>query len=400
MRLRPGLALSIVLALALLLRVVAVLRVADRPLRGDELSYDEIAWNVAQGHGYAGRHEAPYVPTAMRGPGYVLPLALAYRAAGHAKLPMLLAQALLDTLVVALVWRIARRTFDDPAVALVAAGLYAFYPPFVLMPSELLTETIVNAAFLGAVACWTESRTAPRRGLTVAAGLCVGVVALSKPQLAPVAVLFALVVHPLRSRAFWREAALQVLVVSLVLAPWIVRNALVFHAFVPGVTNGGITFWGGAGPDHGHTLSSLGDPGVPRNVFDTVIPMSERDRDRWLYAEGARLVRAHPLHYLRLCGARVVQLWFSLLYDRARPSLASAAVALANSAAFVFAWIGARRMRPLPEAARLVVALVAWFTLVHAPLCAVVRYAFPALALVFVFAAAGLVSLARPQAPR
>src|SRR5512140_1785233 len=125
--------LAVVLVLGFVARLAVVHARLPRPIQGDETSYDSIAWNVAQGHGYStGSTPAERRPTAVRGPGYVLPLAASYAVFGRDPAPPLYAQALLDTLTAWCVALLAWHWFRRGRVAVLAAALYAFYPPFLL----------------------------------------------------------------------------------------------------------------------------------------------------------------------------------------------------------------------------------------------------------------------------
>jgi hypothetical protein len=64
-----------------------------------------------------------------------------------------------------------------------------------------------------------------------------------------------------------------------------------------------------------------------------------------------------------------------------------------NLVAFALAPLGART-GPSPPATAVLVAMVLYWSLIHAPFYTVVRYATPCLALIFVFSAAGFVRLA------
>ncbi len=386
--------LVMVLALGLVLRVSWDLRVGDRLADGDERSYDRIAWNVASGRGYSGaaRGETP-APTATRGPGYVLLLAALYKIGGHHKLPMLLFQALLDTACIVLVWRIGRRLFPHPWLAMGGAVLYALYPPFILDAGSLLTEAYINFMVLLGVdfgLAWALEGSGRAR---IASGLAIGACALTKPQLGPIAVLIAISGCPdPRSRRFWTASILQVALVAAVLSPWIVRNAVVFHRFLPGVTQGGVTFWGGTGPDHGHVIGGLGEPGVPPHVLAALRGKNELEADRYLYAEGVRVIRSDPARFVRLMLKKLVRLWFNLWHDRP-PSRGSVLLALFNLAMMGFAGVALATLRPPAASVRLLGWMILYFSLLHMVFYSNVRYAMPCFAYLFVFAGAALVSV-------
>jgi len=113
-----------VLLLGFAARLAVVHARLSRPLQGDELSYDSIAWNVVQGHGYStGASAADFRPTAVRGPGYVLLVAAFYAVFGRHAAPPLYLQALLDTLTAWCVALLAWAWFRSGRVAVLAAAL-------------------------------------------------------------------------------------------------------------------------------------------------------------------------------------------------------------------------------------------------------------------------------------
>ena len=175
------------------------------------------------------------------------------------------------------------------------------------------------------------------------------------------------------------------------------RNAFVFHAFVPGVTMGGVTFWGGTGPADGQVIGGLGDPRVPAHVRAAISGMSERERDSWLYAEGMRVIRRSPPRFAGLMLKKFVRLWFNLLHDDA-PSRASLMVAGFNLTGLALGAWAAWRLGPPAAAVRLLVLLFVFFSIVHMLFFSVIRYALPCYAYIFSFTGAGAVALFRGDA--
>ena len=392
--------LALIVAVAVILRLGVVALQAGRPLDGDELPYHKIARNVAAGQGYvAGETDATRRPTAARGPGYVLFLAGFYALFGSNPIPPLVAQSLLDGVCVVLVYRIARRWFRPPAVAYLAAAAYALNPLFIQTATLLLTETVTNLTILASVwwfFVWLETR---RTRDLVLSALVLGLCALSKPQLAPVGIVLCLASWTqLGAAGVARASAIVVVVVTFVLAPWIARNAVTFHRFMPGVSSGGMALWLGAGPIHGRTIGGLDAPGVPDSLRQLVDGMNEIESSDWAAGEAKRLIASDPVHYAWLGVKKFFRLWFNVGFDGVRPSRTSWIVAALNFATIVLAFVGARRGAPRPPAARFLLFLGIMWTLVNVPFFTVVRYAYPYYALLLPFAAAGILAIVRPHA--
>src|SRR5262249_35593888 len=202
-----------------------------------------VAGKVASGHGYSrGSADPGYRPTAMRGPAFVLTTAAWYRLAGRRLLPPLVANAVLELLSCWLAFRIARRVFSSQAAGLGAALLYAVYPPFIVYSAMLIPEAFTNVTLLAALDAFLGFGDDRRARALVATGAWLGLCALNKPHVAPVGAVLGLSALPLWG--WWaalRRAVAITAVTALVMTPWLVRNARVLHAFVPGVTNGGVS---------------------------------------------------------------------------------------------------------------------------------------------------------------
>lgn len=379
-----------ILTLAAVLRLAAVLHFAGQPLTGDERAYDSIALNLAQGRGYQlGYEEQGRHPTAQRGPVYVFFLAAFYRTAGHHVAPPLVAQAVLGVVCCWLVFRLASRWFRRDGPALAAAALFALHPPIVLQSAQLWTETFTSFLLLVTVSAFFAFLDRRRTRLLVLAGAALGLCALDRLQLAPVGAVLAIAAQPVLGwRAALRAAVLVSLVVAAMQAPWTARNAQVFHSFVPGVTGGGISFWGATAPARDRTVSSLSDPWVPDSVHRSLAGMDEMQVSRRLTRDAVRIIAGDPARYARLTVRRFARLWFNLLFDDP-PSKASLALALAQAAALALAWIGMRRARPDPVAARTIWMLGLYWTLIFVPFNTVVRYTMPYFGILLTFTAAG-----------
>ena len=384
--------LTALLVLTFALRLAVALRAGERPLIGDELNYDEIAWNLATGHGYqVGATDAERHLTAQRGPAYILYLAGCFRLFGNRLVPVVAGQCLMEVASALLVFRLGRRWFRSGAVGLVAVGGYALYPPFIMLSTSMLTETFTSLTFLGTIAAFDLFLERWRTRDLASAGVALGLCALNKPQLGPIAVLLPLAT---RARLGWaravRAASVITLTAALVMAPWIIRNAIVFRQFVPGVSTSGLAFWGGAAPVGGRFVGGLDDAWVPDTLRRALNRMDELARSRWMMSDARRVIAADPVRYARLTGRKFLQLWFNLGFDDP-PSRASLLLAMFNLGAFLLAFVGARRHRPDAHVIAMVVALGVYWTAAHVPFCTVVRYAVPYLPVLFTFSAAGLV---------
>jgi 4-amino-4-deoxy-L-arabinose transferase-like glycosyltransferase len=238
-------ALPTILVVALLIRIAVIAADSGYQPHNDAFEYDYIAHSLADGEGFPRSGYLLYGgPSAIRGPGYPLFLAGVYLVSGDSMTAGRVAGALLGALAVWLIFLIVRRIWGFPT-ALAAAALAAVFPPLVLLSRDLLSESLFIALELAAVLCVLNFRRAGGAiRWALAAGALCGLAALTRNT------AFALVVaipvglclgNPLRSPGLLVAPAVGLAAAAIVIAPWTIRNAVEFHAFVPLTTSSGIT---------------------------------------------------------------------------------------------------------------------------------------------------------------
>jgi 4-amino-4-deoxy-L-arabinose transferase-like glycosyltransferase len=238
-----------VLAVALVLRVAWSLYVQEEPSNfGDPIIYLNSARGIADGVGY--RLFLSTYPTAFHPigyPGWLAGIVWIAKSVGlerHDTLLITLAQAVMGTASVALLYGIARRLFDD-RIAIIAAALTACFPNLIFYSGLIYSETLYVFGLLLAVWIVVRADWNPVPPLPVIAvfGLVVGLTTLVRPFTLPLPLFLGIAL--LRAGAGWadvgRVVAIALGIAVLVLVPWTVRNSRAMHAFVPVSTNLGDT---------------------------------------------------------------------------------------------------------------------------------------------------------------
>jgi 4-amino-4-deoxy-L-arabinose transferase-like glycosyltransferase len=238
-----------VLAVALLLRLTLVVATYHQPITLDPADFSRTAVSIAQNQVYPQSNRAPGGgPSAFRPPGYPMLLGAVYAVAGQ-EAPGIgrLVGAFLGTISVALIGLIAARLWGR-RVGMCAAVIAAIAPPLVVLSTALVSEALFVPIVLAATATAIEARRAERPARwVVATGVLVGAAALTRTNGLILLLPFSLALAPARSR--WRLRAVPpqaavVVIAALVIAPWTIRNALVFHRFIPLSTEIGYTLAG------------------------------------------------------------------------------------------------------------------------------------------------------------
>ncbi len=318
-----------------------------------------IARSLALGQGYANPFNGPSGPTAWTPPLYPLLMAASFKMFGlytnAAAFFLLACNSVFSAAIAPAVYEIAARCFDANGVArrgskyaqpvaLWSAWLWAAYPAALQyaihwiwemsLSTCLFTWSLVIALRLRARVQGSGPRAQGTASdgesgildpepwaldpflLWAVFGLLWGLVALSNASLLlclPAAMIW--IVWPrLRSpRTLLRPiagAALTCLVFAAVMAPWVVRNERVLHAFIPTRSNLGIELYESTLPSHdaypwGSAMPLwAGDPGVRRYVR-----LGEVEYARVRGNEAKARLRADPGQFWRFTRDRFLFFW-------------------------------------------------------------------------------------------
>jgi 4-amino-4-deoxy-L-arabinose transferase-like glycosyltransferase len=232
-------------------------------------------------------------------------------------------QILIDSLVALLVYRIALLLFARRRAALVAATLYAVFPPIAQQTSFLNNDIWAIDFSIAILAAHLQMMRSPVRWRWLLLyGALVGVAAYFRPNLLLFPAALALASVPW---AGWRKparsAAIVTAVAVLVTMPWIVRNYLVFHEFVAMRTGVGVTMMVGLGELHNDFVTGSEDlvraelHRAP-DLEDLVRAEVHRERPDLVYSTPAydafvlkwaeHLIEQHPLYYAKLVARRTI----------------------------------------------------------------------------------------------
>jgi tetratricopeptide (TPR) repeat protein len=267
--------LLVILAAALAVRLGVVLWLSDTVPYSDAAYYHLAAQKMAADWHFAfDRSQVEYFgKLGWWPPLYPASLSLLYRLVGDSARAAVFVQALLGTLVVALVYGVARRA-AGVRTARVAAALVALDPTYIFLTNILASENLyVLWLVLG---LWWSGRawTSAGRRPAVLAGLALGLGALTRAIGLAVPVVLALFARPhVASRRAWLVTSAWLLgTTALTIAPWTVRNALVAGSPALVCFGGGLNFY------YGHNLESTGYRPLEQTPMATLHTQADIDR--------------------------------------------------------------------------------------------------------------------------
>lgn len=409
-----------VIALGFLVRLATLLTVAPtRTDGGDPLFYHSTANILAEGGGFPEPLNfiafQRWIPSALHGPLYPIVLSISSRLGGTTYFDHKFVSLLIGTGVVALVVLVTRRITDSPLAAIVAGFLAAIYPNLwlvdaVLFPEGLMalcTMTVVYAAYR-----WWDR---PAWRWTIVMGAVTGLATLARGEGLLLSVLLIVPWIALRRDLSWRRriehVALAAVACIVVLAPWAVRNARSFEAFVPLSTNGNELFVY-ANCDETYEGKFLGfwlfdcQEQIRREGRDAV--GDEAEKSLYWREIGLDYARDNAGQLPKVLAARVLRQWdlfrpwqnadFAPIEGRDKDAARAGLVmyyGLAATALVGVRWLRRRQVRLLP----LVVQFVS-VTLTAAYAYGTTRFRIPAEPILCVLAGAGAVPIIRWLARR
>ncbi len=313
---------AFLIGLTLRLLVVIGLRALTIGL-DDMFQYDMLARSLVTGNGYRWyaqpdlhlaqkyielptpeKYDPRGVETSFRAPLYPVFLAAIYwfsGVGGGRFFAARLVQAVLNALLIPLTFWLSRAFFPEhPKAADWAAWTVALYPLLVVYPLSLATENLFFVLLPACVLALTYAAETRQTRFFLLAGLLIGLTALTRSVFLPFGGLAALWVFlALKER---RKAALLVLVLSLTILPWMVRNTLL-HGKLTGIeTSLGYNLYVGYHPQSTGTFTF--GPSL-----DLLTILDDAERDRLGTQKALEFIHANPGRFPLLMLQRLGHFW-------------------------------------------------------------------------------------------
>ena len=270
----------------------------------DARAYDEIAWNIAQGHGYS--NDAINRP----GPGYEFFLALIYSVFWHSYAAVWVIQAVLLAFTAYLAFAISRLIFGEmwhPIMGLLTSVFVGFSPDLITTTAMLMTEALVVFLVIATVYLFMAGVTYEKKWYFLFAGIVVTLTALTRSN--TIFLILPFLGWFLYKRK-WITGLFFLAVVLLCLSPWTVRNYKIFHEVRPFNGAYGLIYVGNHAGASGEL--DLNYPIPP--VAGDFNALSQIEQDRVLRRAGIDFIKQHPLSFLKLTLLRT-----SIYFSAARP---------------------------------------------------------------------------------
>lgn len=372
----------------------------------DSVFWDQPYWtyakNFAEGRGFwmpnpYGAEVGLDRAYAFRPPLFPFLWGCVWNATDGAFLPIRATFAVISALACVLAYLAGRELTGRRSAALLGGILCALYPPLVWHGVQLMTEPLF--IFL-TVACLylllLHRRTARWRWL-VLAGLAAGLATLTRSVFVgfvPFIAVWLWWIHRCSWRGVWRAAVLGAIVLA-VMAPWIIRNAIVLRAFVPTTTDAGHGFYVANNP---RALDDRREFWIPEDWSFLLKPgeqsVGEVEAARRLMKITRTYLWAHPGDAARLMARRFITLWRFYPHAEFVGQRQALAYALSYIPIFPFIllglWLAHRAAGERLGNLILVDAWILYTTAVHVVFLAMMRYREPLMPFLLAFGALGL----------
>jgi 4-amino-4-deoxy-L-arabinose transferase-like glycosyltransferase len=306
----------VLIALLLRLAVIPFDRLEDLMDANHIHSWEQgnVARALLAGQGFG----SPFLstqPSAIMPPVYPLVVAVFFYFFGihtaHSIFAIHAFDCFINSLACIPIFLLARRSFG-PRVAMWAGWVWVFFPYGIYFSAAWAWSTHLLLLCLYVLLYLSqELEHSPRLGLWTRFGLVGGFAGLTEPSiLVVVAFLMALAAWRLASAGIrWLPPALVAsLALAAMISPWMIRDATVFHRFIPMRDSMGLELWMG---NNGYSERWTSDQKHP--LHDNR-ELAAYDAGELAYMdqklqEAAGYIHDHPRWYAWMCARRALYLW-------------------------------------------------------------------------------------------
>jgi 4-amino-4-deoxy-L-arabinose transferase-like glycosyltransferase len=304
-----------ILATALLLRLLILWFVIARfphswlYSRGIELG--TLAQSLTSGQGLSSPFGGSTGATALLAPGYPALIALFFRIFGSftfaAAIAVMAMQLLFSVLTVFFIMHVARQSFGI-RTANMSGMFWAVSLPLIWMPTIFWETCLSTLLLVGMMALALHCARRPSGPLWALMGAYTGLAGLVNPSL--LAALLALLGWAAwqRRKTLW-YLPVALLALSMVFAPWPIRNARVLHAFIPLRSTVGFELWVGNRAGASGFLDETQFPIFNRWEYDQYVAKGEVAYMHGKSALAEAYIRSHLGAFLRLSAVRFFRFW-------------------------------------------------------------------------------------------
>ncbi len=265
--------LSVIFALAILIRIIAVFLVTgwEGTHSTDEHNYSAISRSLIEGNEIQGEN----LGTFHQRPLYMFFLAAIYKVFGYQRWPVQLIQVFISSISCIICYFIGLRF--SKKIGLLSAFITAVHPYLSLLTAYLLTETLFILFFLLAILWFIKVIDQPTFRNCLGSSIWFVLAILTRPQisLSLFLILFWVWLNIKNKMASLRVTILVSFLVAILLAPWAYSNYKFCGKFT--VPFPGVLLWAGNNPEAFRKAELRGKMHIPDSIkIAADLPESEK----------------------------------------------------------------------------------------------------------------------------
>lgn len=279
--------------------------------RGTEMGF--LAQSVLQGKGLSSPFGGSTGPTAFIAPAYPLFVALIFKLFGSysfaSALVIMLIHIALNLLTIFLIMQVTLWLSKKRWTAVLAGLYWAVALPVIWIPTIFWETSFSCLIMVAGIAFAVRAQRAPSNAGFLLIGACIAIASLINPAMLPMllAILCWLAYRFRKERRHGILLALLALIV--VFSPWPIRNARVFHAFIPLRSTVGFEMWMGNRPHATGYLDESLFPTFNRTELNEYVRMGEVQYVAMKSSEAKHYIYSHPVAFLTLSLRRFARFW-------------------------------------------------------------------------------------------
>ncbi|QKM64061.1 hypothetical protein DCO17_01740 [Polynucleobacter tropicus] len=254
----------------------------------DEKIYIEIATNLNKGQGYVNELSEP---SAFRPPGYPFLISILYKAKS-APLIAKIANLIFLILTTYILEKIIR--FTSPSGAIFTPLAIFAYPLFIYASGILIPQIFGSFLFILSIYCIFIAKRNYWNGIFC--GIIIGFLALTIPTFFLFYLILLLILiakNPNKKKSIY--ILLVFLFMNITIAPWIIRNSLLFNSTVFISTNSGINLL------YSNSENTQYDSGtIDISKHTSPVKLNEAQEDEYYKKIVFNLISENPTRYIKL----------------------------------------------------------------------------------------------------
>jgi 4-amino-4-deoxy-L-arabinose transferase-like glycosyltransferase len=278
-----------------LIRLVFILTLESRFYFDDEFEYYRMVENFLAGRGLiAGEGIKGFRP-----PLYPLFLSFLYFLKFNLT-AIRIVQCIISAFTVCFIYLAGKNLFSL-RIGLWSGLIASVYPFFIFYNGFLLTETLF--VFLTVITVYSFVTVSNKTLPSAKTGIFLGLAGLCRPTMQMYLPISFLHIIAEKSGFYVRMKKIILITVFFIMtiSPWVIRNYVVFNAFVPGTTMGGWVFWEGNNP--------YSDGGPCRYFPENVGQVEEIKRDKVLFQKTVEVIKENPSRFIWLLQNKFKRFW-------------------------------------------------------------------------------------------